>query len=128
MVSEVSEVLRDRAARAATNQVLFRGANGRVKELNEAFSLVVPLDEWMCECANTDCVERIEMSVGAYEAVRRHEARFFVTPSDRHFWPDVERVIEHTDRYWVVERIDQVGGSVVRDDGRSSRRPLPLRT
>lgn len=123
-----SEVLRDRAARAAKNQVLFRGANERVKELNEAFSLVVPLGEWMCECANTDCIERIEMSVAAYEAVRRHEARFFVTPSDRHFWPDVERVIEHNDRYWVVERIDRAGVAEARDDARSSRRPLPLRT
>ena len=123
-----SEVLRDRAARAAKNQVLFRGANERVKELNEAFSLVVPLGEWMCECANTDCIERIEMSVTAYEAVRRHEARFFVTPSDRHFWPDVERVIEHNDRYWVVERTDEAGVAEARDDARSSRGPLPLRT
>lgn len=123
-----SEVLRDRAARAAKNQVLFRGANDRVKELNEAFSLVVPLGEWMCECASADCIERIEMSVAAYEAVRRHGDRFFVTPSDRHFWPDVERVIEHNDRYWVVERIDQAGVAEARDDARSSRRPLPLRT
>ena len=123
-----SEVLHGRAARAAKNQVLFRSAHGRVKELNETFSLIAPLDEWMCECANSDCVERIEMSVGAYEAVRRHEARFFVTPSDRHFWPDVERVIEHTDRYWVVERVGRTGGSAARDDGRSSRSPLPLRT
>ncbi|HEX7669039.1 MAG TPA: hypothetical protein VF395_05630 [Polyangiaceae bacterium] len=123
-----SEVLRDRAARAAKNQVLFRGANERVKELNEAFSFVAPLGEWMCECANTDCIERIEMSVVAYEAVRRHDARFFVSPSDRHFWPDVERVIEHNDGYWVVEGIGQPGGAAARDDARSSRRPLPLRT
>ena len=123
-----SEVLRDRAARAAKNQVLFRGASERVKELNEAFSLVVPLGEWMCECANTDCIERIEMSVAAYEAVRRHEARFFVTPSDKHFWPDVERVIEHNDRYWVVERIGQAGRAATPDDTRPGRGPLPLRT
>ncbi|HEX7582904.1 MAG TPA: hypothetical protein VF321_07435 [Gaiellaceae bacterium] len=123
-----SKVLHDRAARAAKNQVLFRRANERVKELNEVFSLVVPLGDWMCECANADCVERVEMSVPAYEAVRRHEARFFVTPSDRHFWPDVERVIEHNDRYWVVEKIGQAGGAAARDDVRPGRGPLPLRT
>ncbi|HEX7669133.1 MAG TPA: hypothetical protein VF395_06110 [Polyangiaceae bacterium] len=123
-----SEVLRDRTARAAKNQVLFRGANERVKELNEAFSLVAPLGEWMCECANADCIERIEMSVAAYEAVRLHDARFFVSPSDRHFWPDVERVIEHNDGYWVVERIGQPGGAAARHEARSSRGPLPLRT
>ena len=123
-----SEVLRDRAARAAKNQVLFRGASERVKELNEAFSLVAPLGEWMCECANTDCIERIEMSVAAYEAVRRHDDRFFVSPSDGHFWPDVERVIEHNDGYWVVERIGRPGRAAARDEARSSRGPLPLRT
>jgi len=123
-----SEVSHDRATRAGKNQVLFRGANERVKELNEAFSLVAPLGEWMCECANVDCMERIEMSVAAYEAVRRHDARFFVSPSDRHFWPDVERVIEHNDGYWVVERIGRPGGAAAREEVRFGRRPLPLRT
>jgi len=122
----VSQIARDRAARAAKNQALFRGANERVKELNEAFSLVVPVGEWICECANVDCIERIEMSIDAYEAVRRHETHFFVTPSDEHFWPDVERVIEHNDRYWVVEMTGAADDGAERDDARSTRRPLPL--
>jgi len=123
----VPEISPDRSARAAKNQALFRGANDRVKALNEAFSLVTPLGEWICECANVGCIERIEMSVDAYEAVRRHETRFFVAPSDEHFWPDVERVIEHTDGYWVVELTLQES-EAERDDAPAGRLPLSLRT
>jgi hypothetical protein len=122
----VPESSRDRSARAAKNQALFRGANDRVKELNQAFNLVAPLGEWICECANVGCIERIEMSIGAYEEVRLHEVRFVVAPSDEHFWPDVERVIEHTDGYWVIELIAQAS-DVERDDA-AERLPLSLRT
>jgi len=41
----------ERASRAARNQSFFRQINERVNELNEAFSLVLPLGEWVCECA-----------------------------------------------------------------------------
>jgi hypothetical protein len=123
----VPEISPDRSARAAKNQALFRGANDRVKELNEAFSLVTSLGEWICECANVDCIERIEMSVDAYEAVRRHETRFFVAPGDDHFWPDVERVIELTDGYWVVELTSR-DSEVDRDDAPAESLPPTMRT
>jgi hypothetical protein len=123
----VPEISPDRSVRAAKNQALFRGANDRVKELNEAFSLVSPLGEWICECANVGCIERIEMSLDAYEAVRLYEKRFFIAPSDEHFWPDVERVIEQTDGYWVVELTVQES-EAERDDAPSECLPLSLRT
>lgn len=123
----VPEISPDRSARAAKNQALFRGANDRVKELNESFSLVAPLGEWICECANVDCIERVEMSVDAYEAVRRYETRFFVAPSDDHFWPDVERVVELTDGYWVVELTSR-DSEVDRDDAPAESLPPTMRT
>ena len=105
----VSEAQRDREARAARNQMLFRGINERVEAINDSFRLVAPMGEWLCECANDTCLERIEMSIEEYEAVRQDGARFFVAPSDEHVWPDVERVIEHNDRYWVVEKTGHAG-------------------
>jgi len=86
---------------------LFREINERVKELNEGFSLVVPLSEWICECATDTCVERITLSANEYEAVRRDQARFFVAPNSEHVWPEVEQVIERNDHYWIVEKIGQ---------------------
>ena len=124
----VSEDLLDRAARAERNHALFRGANERVKGLNESFDLVVPDGEWICECACETCIDLIEMSVDEYEAVHRYGARFFVAPTDAHFWPDVERVLEHHDRYWVVEKVGAGSSATERHDPRRGRQPLPLRT
>jgi hypothetical protein len=97
--------LYDREARAATNHALFREVNERVKEVNEGCRLVIPMGEWICECANDTCAERITLSTNEYEAVRRDQARFFVAPTSEHVWPEVEHVIERNHRYWIVPNI-----------------------
>jgi hypothetical protein len=86
----VSEESREREVRAAQNQSLFREINERVKDLNEGFSLVLPIGEWVCECANEACTQRISMSAQEYETIRSDGVRFFVAPSEEHVWPDVE--------------------------------------
>jgi hypothetical protein len=118
----ISEDARDREARAATNHVLFREVNERVKEVNEGCSLVFPMGEWICECGNDSCVERIEVSANEYELVRRDQARFFVAPSNEHVWPEVEQVIERNDHYWIVEKIGHSATAAARlDPLRASR-------
>src|SRR2546430_2064397 len=99
----------NRDERAANNQMLFRDVNERVKELNEGFTLFTPLGEWICECANDTCTERVEMSAAEYEKIRSKGTRFFVAPSDEHVWPDVELVTERTERYWILEKVGQAG-------------------
>src|SRR5436190_21551218 len=98
---------RERAAKAARNQSLFRDINERIKELNEGFSLVIPVGEWVCECANDTCVERLLLSAEEYEAVRREPTHFFVAPDEDHIWPQVERVVERRERYWLVEKVGE---------------------
>jgi hypothetical protein len=97
----------ERASLAARNQSFFRQINERVNELNEAFSLVLPLGEWVCECADQSCIARIELSGQDYETVRQNGARFVVAPGDEHVWPDVENVTERNARYWVVEKLGE---------------------
>ena len=99
----------DRGARAARNQSLFREINERVKRLNDGFSMVLPLGDWICECADDTCVERIELSAHAYEVVRANGTHFLVAPSDAHVYPDVERVTVRNDHYWVVEKFGKAG-------------------
>jgi hypothetical protein len=43
-------------------------------------------------------------------------------------WPDVERVIEMNDEYWVVEKIERAAEIAMRADPRSDQGPLRLRT
>jgi len=103
----MSVTVDERASRAARNQSFFRQINERVNELNEAFSLVLPLGEWVCECADQSCIERIELSAQDYETVRQNGARFVIAPGDEHVWPDVENVTERNERYWVVEKLGE---------------------
>jgi hypothetical protein len=99
----------DRGVRAARNQSLFREINERVKQLNDGFSMVLPVGEWICECADDMCVERIELSAQAYEAVRTDGRHFIVAPTDVHVFPDVELVAERNERYWIVEKFGRAG-------------------
>jgi hypothetical protein len=124
----LSDDHRDRETRAAQNQTLFRDINERVRELNEGFSFVLPVAEWICECANDTCTELIEMTAAEYEAIRGDGARFFVAPGDEHVRPDVEKVTEATDRYWVVEKIGHAGDLAKRLDPRTDGGPQPLHT
>jgi hypothetical protein len=67
--------------------------------------------EWICECADDACHDRMEMTEPEYESIRRHSNRFPVLPG--HERPGLERVVERHDRYFVVEEIEvaaHVGG------------------
>src|SRR5215210_5533781 len=99
----------ERAARGARTQSLFRDVNERVKEINGTFSLALPLGDWICECANQECSDRIEMAPKDYEALRGNPRRFAVAPRDKHVVPEIEAVVERTDRYWVVEKTGEAG-------------------
>jgi hypothetical protein len=94
-----------RQRRAAENQALFRSANDRIKELNEAFEAFSPYGDWTCECMDIQCVEIVKMTLAEYERVRTHSDRFLVAPADGHVLQNVEQIIERTDRFWLVEKL-----------------------
>ena len=51
-------------------------------------------------------------------------------PDDRHVVPDVERVLETNQRYWIVEKLDRAGAIATKFDPRSRTRadaPTQLR-
>lgn len=122
-----SDTSYDRQARAAKNQSLFREINERVKDLNDAFEGLTHSGEWICECANNQCVEKLAMSSEEYEAIRKEGTHFFVAPSDKHVWPDVERVITRNERYWVVEKVG-LGGRMAEQVDPRSKGPLRFRS
>jgi hypothetical protein len=108
-VTNVDHERSSRPARAAGNQALFREVNERVEELNRAMPVDDPLREFICECAAQSCFERIELSFGEYERLRSTSTDFAVAPSGEHVLPDIEVVVERTDRYWVVRKLGEAG-------------------
>ena len=97
----------DRADRAAQNEAVFRRVNERLEEVNEAFQVATDKAEFVCECARIECVERVEMTLPKYEAVRRVPAHFVVKPD--HVLPEEERVVEREAQYVVVEKFGRAG-------------------
>ena len=108
----------EKQARGARTQSLFRDVNERVKEINETFSVVVQLGDWVCECADQRCSERIALTHDEYETVRSNPRHFLVAPADAHFLPDIERLHERKDRYWIVEKYGVAGDLAAKVDPR----------
>jgi len=63
-----------------------------------------PQYEFVCECSQIDCGERIRLSVREYERIRENGRYFVVAP--RHVLLEIEEVIEKRDYYSVIAKRD----------------------
>jgi hypothetical protein len=107
--------------RAGKNQSLFRDVNERVSDLNKSHDLWVKLSDWVCECADETCTERIELTPQQYERVRENPTHFIVAPGAEHVVFDVERVVEQHERYWVVSKVGEAASVAMNLDPHSKR-------
>jgi hypothetical protein len=73
-----------------------------VLELNDRFGLSEERVDFVCECGHGGCVERIALTRAEYERVRADGRRFAVVKG--HAVPDLEDVVDETDRFDVVEK------------------------
>lgn len=106
--------------RVGKNQALFREVNERVSDINKEHGLWVTLSDWVCECADESCIERIELTPEQYERVREHPTHFVIAPSKEHVVFNVERVVEQRERYWVVSKVGEAGAVAEKLDPRST--------
>ena len=99
--------------RLVKNQILFREVNERVREtLGREEG---PLD-FVCECGNEDCIDRVTLDVREYERVRSNVTLFLIATGHERL--DVERVVDQGDGYLLIqETVD--AGSAERADPRS---------
>jgi hypothetical protein len=107
-----------RAERAARNEALFRRVNERVEEVNKAFDSILDDADFVCECADVDCIEKIRMTLPEYEALRSDATRFAVKHG--HLAPAAERVIEERAGYVVVEKLGRAAERAKELDPRDS--------
>ena len=104
----------DRSAKGARNQSLMREVNERIEQIAEDAAH----PEFLCECADPDCVETLPLSIAEYEAVRSSPLHFPIKPS--HDYPEFERVVEEHKSYVVVEKFGKAGEIAQRLDPRAS--------
>ncbi len=93
------------AERVAKNEALFRDVNERIAESAQRFDSTEA--EFVCECADAACAERLATPLDVYEQVRSDGATFIVKPGheDERF----ERVVVQRPKFRVVEKINGVG-------------------
>jgi hypothetical protein len=96
-----------RGERAARNEALFRRVNERIQDVNEAFEPILEEADFFCECADLECMEKIEMTQREYEKLRDVSTHFAVKPE--HIDPKDERVVEEHAGYIVVEKVGRAG-------------------
>lgn len=89
-----------RNERAAENEALFREVNERVLEAAEAFEAEGL--EALCECADATCTSTLKITMTEYGLLRARGTRFALIPG--HEDPAIERVVEHNERFLVVEK------------------------
>ena len=91
------------AIRAARNEILLRDYNERIEAHQKWVN--PSLAEWVCECADENCAEPVQLSIVEYEAVRAEATHFLVAPGIEHVSPRVEHVVRREERYWIVEKV-----------------------
>jgi hypothetical protein len=87
--------------RAARNEALFRAVNEEIRAVDRRFGNALT-SEFVCECANDGCVERLPVPRDVYTAVRSEPTRFILAPGHERL--ELERVVERHDRFFVVEK------------------------
>jgi len=90
---------RKRKIQAARTEALFRSVNDHIAAAAEG---LVDEAEFVCECADAACADRIAAPLDDYEDVRGHPKLFLVKPG--HSDEEVERVVSDEGDYEVVEK------------------------
>jgi hypothetical protein len=84
----------------ARTEALFRDVNERIAESAEGFA--ADHADFVCECGEQACTERVPATLDEYERVRADGRRFLIRPG--HENDRIERVVERRPRFAVVEK------------------------
>ena len=101
----------DHAARIARTESLFRSVNERIAESAERFD--ADTAEFVCECSDQACTDRIEATLDEDQHVRTRGTWFLLRPG--HEDTRVERVVERRgNRHAVVEKVHAAVARIVK--------------
>ena len=89
--------------RGRQNQREFRYANGRfVDAVNGSATQDGQLIPFLCECAEDDCLGRIEITAWRYEDIHTEERRYVILPG--HMRIAGEEIMEANSYYEIVKK------------------------
>jgi len=109
----------EREQRMAHTEALFRDVNERIAETSERFS--ADEAEFICECSEQTCTERIGATLEEYEHVREHGDTFLLVPG--HEDTSIEQVVDRPRKQLAIVR--KVNEAVARTVRRLNPRTQP---
>jgi hypothetical protein len=90
-----------REQRLAENQHLFLRANERLEERVETYGVSDAIP-FLCECAEVECLGKIDLSLVDYKTIRAEPNRFVILPG--HAMIEGETLVEDNGHYHIVEK------------------------
>jgi hypothetical protein len=101
--------VKSREERVARNEKLFQEVNHQIEKLEETLgpreSLAI-----LCECSKKHCLAGFDVEAAVYQRVRSNPLLFFVVPGHEDL--EVERVVEHTRSFLVVEKLGRAAEAI----------------
>lgn len=96
--------------RKAKTQSAFREVNERIAENARRFD--AGSTDFICECDDPQCTERVDATLEEYEEVRANGTRFLLAPG--HGDGSIERLVERRDDFDVVEKVQEAARAIAR--------------
>jgi hypothetical protein len=98
-----------REARRARNEVVFRDANEKIKDVIDDHSMDLPFAPFVCECGDRACRELMRVPLDKYNEVRESPRRFILaTGHDQRDGRQTSTVETH-EGFVVVEKAGVAG-------------------
>jgi hypothetical protein len=102
--------------RLARNEAFFRSLNERIHDAVDAHSADGHVYEFVCECSDPACLERVRMTAAEYEAVRADPRTFVLAPG--HERRSIEVVVQPGLDHVIVQKLGAAGDVAAALDSR----------
>ena len=104
--------------RLARKESLFRELNERINDVAGTLGGGDHHYDFICECSDSHCTERVTLTRAEYEHVRADGTRFVLAGG--HATPEVEHVVEREDDHLVIEKVGDAADVAARLDPRTA--------
>ena len=91
----------------ARNEDLFRTINERIEDAAQRHGTDSHKYEFLCECSDLDCAEKVVLTLAEYAHAREDPTRFIVVKE--HVIHEIEHVVEAARDHVVIEKHGEAG-------------------
>ena len=103
----------------AANEDLFRQINDKIENVANEHGSDSHVYEFLCECSDPGCSERVRITLDEYRGVREKGERFLVVKG--RVVNEIERVVQSAEDHAVIEKHGPAGRVAIELDNAAER-------